>query len=127
MKKSRIASIKSIEEYKGFTIKVCMVYTVFSHEYKECRVYNGDTLVATFKTKKEAKAQIDDGNVREAKKFSILYRELVPGHGYFSAGTEFTLHHEDSNFVYAKFEEEPGYANEIIHRFPKSHIYMKEN
>lgn len=61
------------------------------------------------------------------KKFTILYTELVPGHGYFKAGTEFTLHHEDDKFVYAKFEEEPGYANGIIHRFPKSHVYIKED
>ena len=59
------------------------------------------------------------------KKFTILYTEFVPGHGYFNPGTEFPLHPEDSKFVYAKFEEEPGYANGIIHQFPKSHIYME--
>lgn len=63
MREPRYFYIKSIESYKGFTIKFGMASWIFGHESRLCRVYNGDTLIATFNSKKEAKAQIDAGNI----------------------------------------------------------------
>lgn len=56
------------------------------------------------------------------KQFILLYDQIVPGHGLFKAGTVFNAIREDSKCVYVKFEGEEGYANELVHRFSKTHI-----